>query len=60
MDISGAMIGFPKHMAFIKMSGKACSSRKDPYITRSATLKTAFASSVPAKCLTVFLGYLRF
>ena len=30
MEISGAMIGFPRHMALLKMSGKICSSRKDP------------------------------
>jgi hypothetical protein len=57
MERFGAMMGFPKHMAFIKLSGKDCSSRKDPYITRSAILKTLSASTSRALCFTTPLGY---
>ena len=59
MERFGAMIGFSKHMAFIKMSGKDCSSRKDPYITRSAMLKTLPASTSRALCFTMPLGYVK-
>ena len=59
MERSGAMIGFSKHMAFIKTSGKDCSSRKDPYITRSAVLKILSASTSIALCFTMPLGYVK-
>ena len=52
------MMGFPKLMAFIKMPGNDCSSRKDPYINISAAARTLSASSSSmAMCLTTPLGY---
>jgi len=56
MERSGVMMGFPMDMAFTKISGKDCSSRKDPYITRSAAPRGLPTSSSTAKCFTVPLG----
>lgn len=59
MERLGAMIGFPRHMALIKMSGKDCSSRKDPYITTSDVVITLSASASIGTCFTRPFGYFK-
>jgi hypothetical protein len=59
IEISGAIIGFSKHMALIKISGKDCSSSKDPYITTSAVLRTDSEFKSPAISSMVPFGYFK-